>query len=127
MVIQTPGPRIAPVTPPYDPEVDAVLRAMMPRNTPIEPLKAFRTFARHVPLANAMLALGRFVLGRELSIGMRARELLIDRVCARCGCEYEWGVHATFFGARAGLSAPQLRATRCGSADDAAWTASDAL
>ena len=27
------------------------------------------------------------------SISMRNRELMILRICARCGAEYEWGVH----------------------------------
>jgi 4-carboxymuconolactone decarboxylase len=52
---------------------------------------------------------------------------VIDRVCARCGCEYEWGVHATSFGARAGLSEEQLAGTVTADADAPMWTASDAL
>src|SRR5437879_6904852 len=52
-------PRIEPVQPPYEPEIDAELRGMMPRNSPVEPLKLFRTLARHRPLAAAMTALGR--------------------------------------------------------------------
>ncbi|HEV7760231.1 MAG TPA: hypothetical protein VGO78_14620 [Acidimicrobiales bacterium] len=32
---------------------------------------------------------------------MRDREIVIDRTCARCGCQYEWGVHVAFFGDRA--------------------------
>jgi 4-carboxymuconolactone decarboxylase len=120
-------PRIAPVEPPYAPEVEAMLRAMMPRSAPVEPLKLFRTFARHPPLAAAILPLGRFLLGRELSLSLREREVVIDRACARCGCEYEWGVHAVAFGARAGLGPAELRATVRGGADDPAWTPRDAL
>ncbi len=119
--------RIAPLEPPYAAEVEAALSAMMPPRSPVEPLRAFRTFARHPTLAVAMTALGRFVLGRELSVGMRAREVVIDRVCARCGCEYEWGVHATSFGARAGLSEEQLAGTVTAEADAPMWTESDAL
>src|SRR5439155_21093274 len=100
-----------PVQPPYEPEVGAALQAMMPRNSPVEPLKLFRTLARHRPLAAAMTALGRFVLGRELSLDLHDRELVIDRVCARCACEYEWAVHAISYGARAALSPEQLTAT----------------
>src|SRR5262245_36839774 len=105
-----PQPRIAPLAPPYAPEIDAALRAMMPRRPPVEPLRLFRTFVRHPPMAEAMMALGRFVLGRELALDLHDRELVIERVCARCGCEYEWGVHAVFFGARAGLTPEQLDA-----------------
>ena len=31
------------------------------------------------------------------SISLRERELVIDRTTARCGSEYEWGVHVAFF------------------------------
>jgi alkylhydroperoxidase family enzyme len=120
-------PRIAPLDPPYEPAVESALAAMMPRNSPVEPLKLFRTLARHQPLAAAMHALGRFILGRELALGLRERELLIDRVCARCGCEYEWAVHALSFGARAELSSAQLAATVTAGPDAPVWTARDAL
>src|SRR5204863_10072044 len=72
--------RIEPVQPPFEQEVGAALPAMMPRNSPVEPLKLFRTLARHRPLAAAMTALGRFVLGRELSLDLHDRELVIHRV-----------------------------------------------
>jgi len=83
-------PRIAPLAAPYDPEIEELLRAMMPRQTSIEPLKLFRTLAQHRPLAAAMLSLGRFVLGRELSLDLHDRELVIDRgslVVRRAGRE----------------------------------------
>jgi alkylhydroperoxidase family enzyme len=120
-------PRIAPVAPPYPPDVDAALRAMMPRDVPIDPLRLFRTLVVHPQLAAAMHALGRFVLGRELAVGVRARELLIDRTTARCGAEYEWGVHASFFAARAGLSAEQVHATVHGDAASPVWSDVDRL
>ena len=119
--------RIEPVQPPYEPEVAAALQAMMPRNSPVEPLKLFRTLARHRPLAAAMTSLGRFVLGRELSLDLHDRELVIHRVCARCACEYEWAVHAISYGARAGLSPEQLAATVTADADAAVWSARDGL
>lgn len=40
---------------------------------------------------------GSYELSRKLSVSMRDREILIDRTCARCRCEYEWGVHIAFF------------------------------
>src|SRR5439155_24120786 len=116
-----------PVQPPYEPEVGAALQAMMPRNSPVEPLKLFRTLARHRPLAAAMTALGRFVLGRELSLDLHDRELVIDRVCARCACEYEWAVHAISYGVRAPLSPEQLTATVTAGADAAIWSARGGL
>ncbi|MGH2404354.1 MAG: hypothetical protein ACRDGN_07795 [bacterium] len=51
-----------------------------------------------------MWPLGSYLLSRRLSIGLAEREIVIQRVCARCGCDYEWGVHASIFATRAGLS-----------------------
>jgi alkylhydroperoxidase family enzyme len=120
------SPRILPVEPPYTPEIAAELRRWMP-TADVEPLKLFRTLGQHLPLAQAMYALGHYCLGRRLSVGMHEREVVIDRVCARCGCEYEWGVHAVAFGDAAGLGEAQLQASAIGGADDPAWTAADAL
>ncbi|HEX6659570.1 MAG TPA: hypothetical protein VF065_15875, partial [Ilumatobacter sp.] len=53
---------------------------------------------------------------------MRDREILIDRTCARCRCEYEWGVHIGFFADRVGLSTEQIASVTHGSAHDACWT-----
>ena len=119
-------PRIAPLEAPFEPAIDASLRAMM-GGRPVPPIALFRTLARHPQLADAMQALGSFMLGPDLKLGLRLRELVIDRVCARCGCEYEWGVHATAFGARAGLSPSQLAATVTGAAPEPAWSEEDAL
>ena len=120
-------PRIPPVMPPYSPDVDAALRAMMPRSSPVEPLKAFRTFMQNPTLAAAMQPLGRHILGKGRTIDPRDREILIHRVCARCGCEYEWGVHATSLGDRAGLTLEQLAATVTGGPDAPVWSERDAL
>ena len=81
-------PRIPPVEPPFDPEVAEELARWMPKGAPIEPLALFRTLAQHLPLAQAMLPLGKYLLGRGATIGVRERELVIQRVCARLGCEY---------------------------------------
>lgn len=118
--------RIPPVEPPYEPAIEAALTAMMPRGSLAPPLRLFRTLARHPQLAEAMHGLGRFLLGRELALDLRTRELVIHRVCGRCRCEYEWGVHAAFFAGRAGLDDAQLASTAHGSADDPCWSAADA-
>jgi 4-carboxymuconolactone decarboxylase len=47
---------------------------------------------------------------------------VIDRTCARCGCEYEWGVHVAVYGRAVGLSEKQAAATVNGSADDPAFS-----
>ena len=120
-------PRIAPLARPYPTDAAAELARWMPPDAPVEPIALFRTLARHLPLAEAMRPLGSYLLGRRLSIRMRERELVIHRVCARTGCEYEWGVHAGFFGARVGLGDAELRATVTSDADDPAWSERDAL
>ena len=52
----------------------------------------------------------------------RDREIVIDRTCARCGCEYEWGVHVAYFAARVGLTAAQVTSLTHGVAGDPCWT-----
>jgi 4-carboxymuconolactone decarboxylase len=122
-----PTPRIAPLEPPFDAEIAEELARWMPRNSPIPPLALFRTLARHLPLAQAMLPLGKYLLGRTATLGIREREIVIQRVCARLGCEYEWGVHATVFGTPAGLDTKTIKATVLGRPDDKVWQSTDAL
>ena len=73
-------------------------------------------------MAAAMGPWGSYELSRRLSLSMRDREILIDRTCARCGCEYEWGVHIAYFAGRVGLSTEQIASVTHGSAVDACWT-----
>ena len=47
---------------------------------------------------------------------------MIDRTCARNGCEYEWGVHITAFAAHVKLTDEQIRATAIEGATAACWT-----
>ena len=116
--------RIAPLDAPYEPDVSAQLETMMPPGVP--PIALFRTFARNLPMARAMGDWGRYELSKGLSLSMRQRELVIDRVTARCGCEYEWGVHLAFFADRVGLTPDQQRSITHGTADDACWPADEA-
>ncbi|TFH22197.1 MAG: carboxymuconolactone decarboxylase family protein [Myxococcales bacterium] len=95
---------------------------MMPPGVP--PIALFRTFARNEPMARAMYGWGRYELGKTLSVDMRTREIVIDRTCARCACEYEWGVHIAFFAERVGLSRDQIASLTHGGPDDACWTSS---
>jgi alkylhydroperoxidase family enzyme len=111
--------RIEPVQPPYPPEVGERLEAMMPPGVP--PILLFRTFARNLPMTTAMSGWGGYELSRRLSLPLRDREIVIDRTCARCGCEYEWGVHVAFFAERAGLTGPQLTSLTHGGAGDPCW------
>jgi 4-carboxymuconolactone decarboxylase len=119
--IQIQAPRIAPLEPPYPPDVEEMLRKWMPPDAELEPLRLFRTLAVHSSLAARMRPLGAAILGHGL-LEPHDRELMIHRTCARCGAEYEWGVHAAFFGARVGLTAEQLAASVTGSPDDPVWS-----
>lgn len=112
-------PRIDPLTPPYEPEVEEQLRRMTPPGT--EPIGLFRTMARNPALAGSIQGIGGHLLSRSLSVGVREREIVIDRTTARCGCEYEWGVHVAFFAGRAGLTEEQVRSLTHGQADDTCW------
>lgn len=118
-------PRIQPVAYPGAVETDALLEAMMPPASPVPPLRLFRTLARNLELARATHEIGRYLLGRELSLPRRERELVIHRVCARCGADYEWRVHATSWGERAGLSPAQLAAILHGDPADPAFSDRD--
>jgi alkylhydroperoxidase family enzyme len=89
----------------------------MPPGSGVEPLRLFRTLAVHDLLFGRMRPLGAGILGHGL-LEPRVRELMILRTCARCGAEYEWGVHATFFGGAVGLTPAEVAATATG--DDAA-------
>ena len=82
MITDSP-PRIPTVEPPFEPAVAAQLQAMMPPGVP--PIGLFRTFVQHLPMAAAMHGWGSYELSRRLSVPMRAREIVIDRTCARCG------------------------------------------
>jgi alkylhydroperoxidase family enzyme len=112
--------RIEALHPPYGKEVAAQLESMMPPGVP--PIGLFRMFAGNLPMTRAMHGWGRYELGRDLSLSMREREIVIDRTCARCGCEYEWGVHVLMFGDRVGLTAEQRASTVHGGATDPCWT-----
>jgi len=51
------------------------------------------------------------MLDADSPLTLRERELVIWRVCARCGCEYEWGVHVAGFARAAGLGANEIEAS----------------
>jgi 4-carboxymuconolactone decarboxylase len=114
-------PRIAPLEPPYAPDTEQMLQRWMPPDTGLEPLRLFRTLAVHESLAARMRPLGAGILAHGL-LDPRDRELMIHRTCARCDAEYEWGVHAAFFGRQVGLTDEQLAATVAGPADDPVWS-----
>ena len=112
-------PRIAPVEPPYPPELQAEFDKIM-RGAP--PLLLFRTVARNPRVLQRFLAAGLLDKG---SISLRLRELMILRTCALCDAEYEWGVHVAAFGAKAGWTEEQVEASVRGTPDDPCWSAEE--
>src|SRR4030088_3560460 len=111
--------RIAPLQPPYESEIQGKFDRIM-RGAP--PLMLFRVVA-----SNAR-AWEKFRAGSLLDRGplsLREREIVIDRTCARTGCEYEWGVHVAAFAEAAHLSDEQVHATVLAKADAACWSAAE--
>ena len=108
--------RIAPLDPPYAPELKEQFDRIM-RGAP--PLTLFRVVAGS-PRAWDKFKAGGLLDGGPLSL--REREIVIDRTCALTSCEYEWGVHVAIFAAAAGLTAEQVRATVIGAADAPCWS-----
>ena len=76
----------------------------MPPGAEAPPLALFRTIVKHESLSERMRGLGATFLGRSSLLSARTRELLILRTCARCGAEYEWGVHVAAFAVAVGLT-----------------------
>jgi alkylhydroperoxidase family enzyme len=113
--------RIAPLEPPYEPDIEAMLEKWMPPNSGMEPLALFRTLGVHPELAARMRPLGAGILGHGL-LEPHLREVMIHRTCALCGAEYEWGVHAIAFGTPLGLTEQQLAATVHGNGEEAGFS-----
>lgn len=111
--------RIAPLEPPYVPEVQAQFDRIM-HGAP--PLTLFRVVAGNMRAWDKFRA-GSLLDGGPLSL--REREIVIDRTGALTGCEYEWGVHVALFAKAAGLTDEQIRATVLEGADAACWSASE--
>lgn len=111
--------RIEPALPPFSPEVAQRLEAMMPPG--VAPIGLFRTFVRNLSMATAMGPWGGYELSKRLSISMRDREIMIDRTCARCRCEYEWGIHIAFFAERVDLTPEQIISITHGGPSDPCW------
>lgn len=72
--------RMAPTEAPHPSEVAEVLHRMMPGDE--EPIALFRLYAHNLPLTEALRAWGSYQLSRRLSLGLRDREILIDRISA---------------------------------------------
>jgi len=114
--------RISPVKPPFSADTQAVFDRIMPPGAP--PLALFATLAHDARLFERLR--GGSLLDKG-HLTLRQREVVIDRVTALSGSEYEWGAHVAFFGKRAGLDAAMLDSLANGSADDPCWSFEDGL
>src|SRR5260370_35042127 len=93
------APRSARLQSPYPEPVQAALDRVMPKGVP--PLTLFRTLARNERVFLRLMAGGLLDRG---SIGLREREIGIDRTCAPAGSECGRGGHVAFFPDRGGFS-----------------------
>src|SRR5580704_14866175 len=109
--------RISPAEPPYEPAIAAELERIMPPGAP--PLMLFRTMAKSPRIFGKMFAGGLLDKG---PLGLRQREIVIDRTTARLGCEYEWGVHIALFASKVGFRTTEIVATVRSAADAGCWT-----
>lgn len=111
--------RLAPLTPPFAPDVAAALARYPQRDGVL--LSLFRTFANSVRFLKKGVP---SLLDADSPLPLRAREIVILRVTANYGCAYEWGVHAKVFAKAAGFSPAHIAAT---AGDGAAeWTEAEA-
>src|SRR5713226_8333582 len=100
--------RLPPLEPPYEPDVEERLSAMMPPGVP--PILLFRTFARNLPMAAAMDGWGRYELTKRLSLTM----LLAATLFAHDSAAFR--VHAA-----AGLGGDGCRCASCSGRPCGSW------
>lgn len=113
--------RIDPATPPLPADVQGAIDAVMRGNPP---LVLFTTLARDPRLFQKFFAGGLLDRG---NLTIRQREIVIDRVTATCGAEYEWGVHVSIYAEKAALDPAQIASLTTGGPDDECWSDEDRL
>lgn len=111
--------RIASAPHPLPVDMQSAIDAVM-RGAP--PLVLFTTMARDRRLFFKFFNSGLLDRGH---LTIRQREIVIDRVTASCGAEYEWGVHVAAFGAKAGLTDDQIASLVSGGHADPCWDDED--
>ena len=114
--------RIAAAVPPFSSVVQDRLDRIMPPGR--QPLVLFTTLATDERLLKRFIASALLDRG---NLSLRQREIIIDRTTALCRSEYEWGVHITIFGEKAGLTEDQIESLVRGGHEDSCWGADDAL
>ena len=111
--------RIAPASLPLPSDMAGAVDTVM-RGAP--PLVLFTTMARDRRLFFKFFNSGLLDRGH---LTIRQREIVIDRVTASCGAEYEWGVHVSAFADKAGLTEEQIESLVSGGAADSCWSDDD--
>jgi alkylhydroperoxidase family enzyme len=111
--------RIEPAALPLERDMQAAVDGIM-RGAP--PLVLFTTMARDRRLFFKFFNSGLLDRG---NLTIRQREIVIDRVTASCGAEYEWGVHTTVYADKAGLTDRQIASLVTGGPDDDCWDDAD--
>jgi alkylhydroperoxidase family enzyme len=112
--------RIGPAELPLPSDIQAAIETIMGGN---EPLVLFTTLARDRRLFFKLFNAGLLDRGH---LTLRQREIVIDRVTARCGAEYEWAVHTATFAAKAGLNQRQI-ASLLGDGANGGWSDEDRI
>jgi alkylhydroperoxidase family enzyme len=110
--------RIPPAYPPFPEGVEELVSKRRRDDQP--PLVLFTTLARDERLLRMFFSGSPIDSTGQLSL--RNREIVIDRICALSGSEYEWGVHVSIFGLHAGLTDEQIESTARGGPSDVCWT-----
>jgi len=114
--------KLSPISEPYPDDIAAILANYPQQDGYL--LKLFRLFAN----SKRFLLKGMpNLLDKESPLSMRQREIIILRITANLGCEYEWGVHITAFAAHVGLSDEQIAATKNQPANAACWPKEESI
>jgi len=111
--------RVAPAPMPLPDDIQQAIEKIMGGK---EPLVLFTTMARDRRLFFKFFGAGLLDRGH---LTIREREIVIDRVTAACGAEYEWGVHVAAYATKARLNEDQLTSLTTGGPDDACWSDTD--
>jgi len=93
-----------------DPAIAASIEKWMPPGMDRDPPLIFRIFHINPELAARARVLGAGFLGHN-RLPLRDREMAIDRITGKTGAAHEWGLHASTFGATAGLDEERLIST----------------
>ena len=111
--------RVAPATLPLRDEIQREIDGLMRGRTP---LVLFTTLARDERLFHKFFSGGLLDRGH---LTIRQREIVIDRITAQRGAEYEWGVHVSVYGERAAFTKEEIASLVSGRPEDPCWNATE--